>query len=193
MNKDTKEFVVRSVLTAAFKPQFDELVARSNENALRQNMARHPVWYKAREDKELKPYLHYASTCSLMYRDKADERTRYAHVPHYGKQYAEAPCGRNEVAAVVAGSVCPGNMTDTSYEMSIGETDAYYELWEKYAAAYTALTSLLASYKTKAKFLADFPEYTDHFPIEATKPAPMPAVIPEKVRAELSALGIPKE
>lgn len=167
LTKADKDFLINKVLREAFKLKFDEWEKDIKERIQAKVYLEHPTFERLLKDKETRPYLYITSP-------------HYVNVNDVTPRMPDYQGYINEWINFRSIDV-PQKLGGFKFE------DKYYsELCDKYREAYAALRRMLNSYTTREKFLVDFPEYKDYLPI-VTKVG-LPAIIPAKVRAELSEL-----
>lgn len=167
LTKADKDFLISKVLTETFKAKFDAWEKELKKRIQAKVFAEHPVFERLLKDKETRPYLYISSP---HYVNVNDVKPR---MPDYQGSIDEWINFRSINVPQLTGS----------FDF---EDKRYSELCDKYREAYAALRRMLNSYTTREKFLVDFPEYKDYLP-NVTKVG-LPAIIPAKVRAELSEL-----
>lgn len=191
LNKADRQQVIERVLRDAFEPRFNALAERLREAALASSIENDRIFYELHSDPENRKYLH-SYRCNNFYIGDADN-TRTAMAPIYGLharppagRYALAGCKRIESRDFVS---CFGNTATVTDSQISADYDA---AWEDYGAAYTKMSSLLASYSNRERFIEDFPEFAKHLPPPSV-PARLPSVIVGDVLADLAKLGVPKK
>jgi hypothetical protein len=184
-----REEVLRRVLTEAFKPRFGAL-HKSAEDLLRKLLAKdHPRFIELLVDKTASAYLAISSSKEAM-RLNADGKKVKLAAPVYGVLGSEPTDyrGFDGKLRLVTDIIVPCGMGDfVIADAKFLKT--YSQAWADYGAAWHKLASVLASYKTREKLVADFPEFEVHLP-ELTVPAKLPAVIVKDVRRDLKTLGV---
>jgi hypothetical protein len=187
-----REEVLRRVLTEAFKPRFGA-IGGAADNLLRKLLAKdHPRFIELLADKTASAYLATSSSKEAMRLNAEGEKIKLA-APVYGVLGSEPTqhwysCGE-KLVRLCTESIVPCGMGDfVIADAKFLKT--YSQAWADYEAAWYKLASVLASYKTREKLIADFPEFEVHLP-ELTVPAKLPAVIVKDVRRDLKKLGVP--
>ena len=175
LTKADKDFLISKVLTETFKAKFDLWEKQLKEKIQAKVFAEHPVFERLLKDKETRPYLYITSP-------------RYVYVNWAKPRMPDYETGHVSDWINFRSVDVPNDTSNGNFNFE----DKYYsELCDKYREAYAALCRMLNSYTTREKFLVDFPEYKDYLPKVAK--VGLPAIIPAKVRAELSELGIPAQ
>lgn len=175
LTKADKDFLITKVLTETFKAKFDLWEKEFKEQIQAKVFAEHPVFERLLKDKETRPYLYITSP-------------HYVHVNDTTPRMPDYENGHVSDWINFRSINVPNDVSRGCFDFE----DKYYsELCDKYREAYAALRRMLNSYNTREKFLVDFPEYKDYLPSVAK--VGLPAIIPAKVRAELSELGIPAQ
>ena len=172
LTKADKDFLISKVLTETFKAKFDAWEKELKEKIQAKVFAEHPVFERLLKDKDVRRYLYITSPHYVNVNDVTPRMPNYqGHIDEWIN---------------FRGINVPQELGGFKFE------DKHYsELCDKYREAYAALCRMLNSYTTREKFLVDFPEYKDYLP-NVVKVG-LPAIVPAKVRAELSELGIPAQ
>lgn len=173
LTKADKDFLISKVLKETFKAKFDAWEKELKESIQAKVFAEHPVFERLLKDKETRPYLYITS-------------------PHYVHVNDITPCMPDYVTEHITAwmNFRDINVPSTTENGNFDFKDPHYaELCHAYNEAHATLNRMLNSYTTREKFLVDFPEYKDYLPV--VEKVGLPAIIPAKVRAELSNLGIP--
>lgn len=169
LTKADKDFLISKVLTETFKTKFDLWEKELKDKIQAKVFAEHPVFEKLLKDKEIRPYLYISSPHYVHVNDVTPRMPNYqGHIDEW----------------INFRSInVPNDVSRGCFDF---EDKHYSELCDKYREAYAALCRMLNSYITREKFLVDFPEYKDYLPVVGK--VGLPAIIPAKVRAELSEL-----
>lgn len=178
LTKTMRTEMLTKVLKEVFEPKFNDLQKRLVEYARLWVQEHHPIFVELLARKDSREYLHTKYFYWLIINDAR------AYYPEYGIGYYGDYIKINEVTV-------PYHVASS---FAINDPDiikTYNTLHEQYREAYTELHSILYSYSSREKLLADFPEYSKYLPIPTI--TALPAVIPSKSRAKLSALGIPAD
>lgn len=178
LTKTMRTEVLTKVLKEVFEPKFNDLKKRLVEYARQWLQENHPVFVELLARKDSREYLHTKHFYRLLIDDAG------IFYPEYGIGYYGDNININEVTV-------PYHVNSS---LTIEDPDiikTYNDLHEQYRQACTELHSVLYSYSSREKLLADFPEYSKYLPVPTV--AALPAVIPSEARAKLSALGIPAD
>lgn len=178
LTKTMRTEVLTKVLKEAFEPKFNDLQKRLVQYARLWVQEHHPIFVELLARKDSREYLH---TKHFYWLQIDDARASY---PEYGIGYYGDDIKINEVTIPYHAK---GSLTVEDAEL----IKIYNTLHEQYREAYTELHSVLYSYSSREKLLADFPEYSKYLPVPTV--TALPAVIPSEARAKLSALGIPAD
>lgn len=194
LKKSDREEVLRAVLTKTFKPQFEDIARRLQIDLRAHLVKEHPHFLQMLKSADDAPYLAIGSVRN--FEVAVGENTHVMRRPVYGVR-AEIPNGNymtssdraNYIVLSVSDVITPVNLHCHKIR-DVRLIKAYVKLWESYVEAYDKLMTILRSYTTQEKFVADFPEFDKYLP-EPTVKAHPPAVIVKSARAELRKLGIP--
>lgn len=178
LTKTMRTEVLTKVLKEVFEAKFNDLQKRLVEYARQWLQEKHPVFVELLARKDAREYLATKHFYWLIINDIK------AYCPEYGVGYYGDDIKIDEVTI-------PYHVNSSLTIKDDLLIETYNTLHEQYREAYSELHSILFSYSSREKLLADFPEYSKYLPVPTI--TALPAVIPSEARAKLSALGIPAD
>ena len=188
--KKTQAAILEAALSAAFEPRFDAIREAAAAECRKAIAERHPEFLRLAADPEARRYLYIAGECmphdgeNALYRPAAgrfaDALAYYRATPTWGHTVRRIAPAVERPAGVV------GNL-----RVSDALEQQYHDAWADMRAAWTAISTALASCRNVEQLREDFPELAQYLP-KATAPAAALIVPVADLRAQLARYGVGK-